>query len=311
METQFQKYKLGFNREVNFFGNMLKSRICLILNIKYNDLSACSDIPFYSYIDKDEINRYQDAISSFLSELDVDTDIREMFNQVNQLALSPAFAFGLNSGLLDLYLQKQNVKYDLSQVHSYKFYQISTDLSKQKTIELMNSGESSVKVKYSGEAEERWHINRLNLNPGIKFRIDMNRKFDYQEAYEEIRWIVPEAIEYIEEPCSELNRLEDLIRHSNVPIALDETIINREMTDKLRQLAQYYIIKPTLIGDFAYISGIIDYARSNHKKVIISSAYENRIGIRSLKQLICYFGLQNNPMGLDTEKLIERTIIEE
>ncbi len=298
MYVKFKEYCLKFKFPVNYFGTLLSEKAGIEVSCIYNNELLYADIPLVDTLSSENKDRYCSAISNFIKSLKEIEDIQALFENSSKLDLPNNFLFGLNSLVLSIYLQN----FDFSTECLVKSYSFFSDISQISEDKLSNS--ESIKIKFNGSREECNHINKLYESLGIRFRLDFNRKFDLQRCLSLLDMLNINAIKYIEEPC---NTPEDtLILHSlsSVPIALDETLINRELNDDLLNISNYFIIKPSIIGDYKYIDFLITTAKSNTISVVFSSAYESHIGINAIKDLVRYYELQDEAMGLDTEKLI-------
>lgn len=303
MNLNFKEYRLSFCSDVNFFGQFISYKSGIVMSCLSNDNVYYGDIPIFSELSHHCISNYCSIINTFFNSIinrfAKICSIQSIFSETSQLDIPKNFLFGLNSFLLSLYLAQFGNSND-AVVSSYTFLQ---DISQIIPSQLFNS--DSVKVKFSGTHEECNYINALYKSSGTKFRLDFNRKFDIEKCISILHLLDIEAIKYIEEPCSSTDDLLILSSLSSVPIALDETLINRELTDELAEIASYFIIKPSMIGDYTYIDQLIKTAKSNKISIVFSSAYESYIGINAIKDLVRYYNLQDQLMGLDTEKLIK------
>lgn len=283
MHAEFKKYRLKFRSPVKFFGQTLAERSGFLLRISHENRIVEGEIPFFPTMPQNEIERNIATIKDYLS--------KENLNLPVPPRLSVPFAFGLSSCLLAL---RSDADLDFSRVKSYPFYQSISDCT---------SKDSFPKVKFSGTASE---ISAINSAEGEKFRLDFNRRLNFDEACKLLTKIDLNNILYIEEPISDIKLLPKLKRRFDFSLALDETVINRELTSEMLNLADYLIIKPALIGDFDYIAQLA----ASGKQIVFSSAYESKIGTDAIRRLICMHRLERSPHGLDTEKYIEKFEVE-
>lgn len=299
MSLNFQKYRLEFEFPVNFFGQFLSYKYGLIISYSHNGNIYYSDIPLFTELSPNLISNYCSVITLFFNSINSFSDIQTVFIESSKLDIPQNFLFGLNSLILNIYLGKFGSSSEVN-VNSYTFIQDISDITSSLLSDL-----DSVKVKFSDTKEECNCINTLYKSYGTKFRLDFNRKFNIDECLSILHLLDIGAIKYIEEPANKTEDLLILSSLSNIPIALDETLINRELTDELAEIASYFIIKPSMIGDYSYIDYLIKTAKSNNISIVFSSAYESYIGIKAIKDLVRYYNLQDELMGLDTEKLIK------
>lgn len=299
MSLNFQQYRLEFEFPVNFFGQFLSHKYGLIVSYSHNGNIYYSDIPLFTELSPNLISNYCSVIALFFNSINSFDDTQPVFIESSKLVIPKNFLFGLNSLILKIYLAQFGSSSELN-VNSYTFIQDISHITSSLLSDL-----DSVKVKFSGTKEECNCLNTLYNSSGSKFRLDFNRKFDLNHCLSILDLLNSNAIKYIEEPCSTTDDLLILPTLSNIPIALDETLINRELTDELAEIASYFIVKPSMIGDYNYIDKLIKTAKSNNISIVFSSAYESYIGINAIKDLVRYYNLQDELMGLDTEKLIK------
>ncbi len=298
MYVKFKEYCLKFQSPVNYFGTLLSEKAGIEVSCIYNNEMLHADIPLIYTLSPEIICQYCSTISNFLLHNEDIADIQTVFNNTSKLDLPNNFLFGLNSLVLSIYLQN----FDFSTECLVKSYSFFSDISQISEDKLLNS--ESIKIKFNGSREECNHINKLYDSFGIRFCLDFNRKFDLDRCLTILDMLNIKAIEYIEEPCNTPENTLTLHSLSSIPIALDETLINRELNDDLLNISNYFIIKPSIIGDYKYIDFLITTAKSNTISIVFSSAYESHIGINAIKDLVRYYELQDEAMGLDTEKLI-------
>ena len=105
--------------------------------------------------------------------------------------------------------------------------------------------------------------------PEIKFRIDVNGQLDLVKAIRFCKSMEEFNIDYIEQPLpyDSLEDLSELRLHTNIPIAVDESLFDIESAKKIIdiQAADIFIIKPMIIGDYTAVNRIINLANKNFK----------------------------------------------
>ena len=121
----------------------------------------------------------------------------------------------------------------------------------------------------------------LSYRSHVQFRIDINGQLDLVKAIRFCKTMEQFNIEYIEQPLAP-NKIEDLSElrmHTNIPIALDESLTNIESAKQIvnAQAADIFIIKPMIIGDYNEIKDIINLARANDIRCIITNMLDGAI----------------------------------
>ena len=147
------------------------------------------------------------------------------------------------------------------------------------------------------------------LPPHVVLRLDANRAWSLADALEFAQGVRNCPIEYIEEPVREAATLDEFIRRSGLPAALDESL-DAIGDDALPQGLRAIVIKPTLRGG---ISGALRLARSaRHAGAtpVISSAFESAVGLRALVELASVVHDPEVAAGLDTGQWLARDVAE-
>lgn len=138
-------------------------------------------------------------------------------------------------------------------------------------------------------------ISRIQL-PHVQLRIDVNRRWSFDEARLFLNQLNPMGIEYIEEPTADLGQLHKL---PPFPLALDETL--REPKNIWMRLPNLhaFVLKPTLLG--SRLDFLIRLGQKEKKKLVFSSSFESAIGLLHIAHLQERFSLQT-AVGLDTHR---------
>ena len=123
-----------------------------------------------------------------------------------------------------------------------------------------NTGITAVKVKVGQRPieDEITLIHEVSsVIPDAKLRIDANRAWQLAEARRFIDAVALLNVDYLEEPVKSPVDLLSLIPGSAIPIALDETVRHKG-ADSILDLAQVYVVKPSLMGGLFVARELID-----------------------------------------------------
>jgi len=139
-----------------------------------------------------------------------------------------------------------------------------------------------------------------NIN-SIKLIIDLNESYDLVKAIRFFKEVAKYNIEYIEQPIKQDN-IEDLLElsfHTDIPIALDETIKNIDSIENLLKLncGDIFIIKPQTFGSFLDINQAFKIIKEANKIPVMTSSLEGIIGRLSTMH-IASANLINTACGL-------------
>ncbi len=141
-----------------------------------------------------------------------------------------------------------------------------------------------VKVGFRNLFDEIENLEYLTQSFGddIQFRLDCNGAFDLPQAIRFCKEMEKFNIDYIEQPlpATNLEDLAELIYHTEIPIAVDESLTDFQSAEKIidEQAADVFIIKPMVSGGFTECKKIINLARTENIRTVITSSLETAIG---------------------------------
>ena len=141
-----------------------------------------------------------------------------------------------------------------------------------------------VKVGFRNIFDEIENLATLTQSFGkdILFRLDANGSFDLPQAIRFCKEMEIFNIDYIEQPlrANELEDLNELSYHTKIPIAVDESLTDYASAEKIvkEQAADVFIIKPMISGGFSESKKIIQLAREENIRIVITSSLETNIG---------------------------------
>ena len=300
-------------------------------NISFGE---CSPFPGLSSENIEEVIIILNGLSSGVIGLIFQENAEAILKLLSELKLSSSLHFALEQAILSLAI-KRNKKFIKEYFGTTKteidvnavlgFDPAENVLSE---IELkLNLGYSTFKLKVGREnfEDDLQLIKKIREKFGdkIKLRLDANGKWkqndvrglmDYRRGIidnvsERLNQISQFDIEYVEEPCNNLNSLIEISKSSPVPISVDESI--HSIDDALRIInnskIDFLILKPMIWGGIISSLDLIKKAEERNKKIIISSSFESVIGKGALVFLA---SLTNHTFahGLDTSEFFEKDI---
>jgi len=169
-------------------------------------------------------------------------------------------------------------------------------------------GCKTVKIKINDFKSDRdLVIEVLNNIPEANFRLDVNGQWSLSEAIENLNNYdleFGEKIDYVEQPCLEFKDLQELRKHANLKIAVDESIRKNLNSDFsiLKSVADIAILKWAPSGG---VNSALEIAEQINLPIVISSALESSIGIsHGLSLAQCIPNLYG-PCGLGSASLFE------
>lgn len=145
------------------------------------------------------------------------------------------------------------------------------------------------------------------LAPETRFVLDANQGWTKEEAWTFMSYLDSAKVEYVEDPCHTVADIRAVASHTGVNVAFDEILQTDQEWDIFPQL-KALILKPTLIGSLTRCQRLVQQAKSNNIKVIVSSCHESQLGNRLLAQLAAEWSPEQAP-GLDTLRYFDGSIL--
>ena len=135
------------------------------------------------------------------------------------------------------------------------------------------------------------------IGPQGRLRLDGNRVWGLNEARLFVDLAGRAQIDFIEEPLSDMAKINEFYQATHMPVALDESLY---LADS--EAVKCYVLKPSVLGGIISCLEWMAHARDCGKKVIISSAFESPVGLKVLANLACLTG---EVAGLGTERWLK------
>ncbi|GGM33444.1 o-succinylbenzoate synthase [Promicromonospora citrea] len=159
---------------------------------------------------------------------------------------------------------------------------------------------------------ERVAAVRDALGPDGAIRVDANAAWTPDEALAHLAEIDRAAggLEYVEQPCADVDELALVRRRQDVPVAADESI--RRASDPLRvvrqEAADVVVLKVQPLGG---VRACLDLAEQVGLPVVVSSALESSVGIAAGVALAAALPELPYACGLATSQLLTHDVVDE
>ena len=169
-------------------------------------------------------------------------------------------------------------------------------------------GCKTVKIKINDFLNDQLILQEvLRVIPKAKFRLDINGGWQVEEAITNLTNYdkeFPEQIDYVEQPCIDLEDIKSLRGKVKLKIAVDESIRKFLGSDlsKIKEVADIAIIKWAPSGG---ISASLELIEKIKLPVVISSALESSVGISHGVNLASVVPNLYGACGLGTVSLLE------
>ncbi|WP_426242599.1 o-succinylbenzoate synthase [Nocardioides sp. LHG3406-4] len=175
---------------------------------------------------------------------------------------------------------------------------------------------AKVKVAEPGQtlADDQARVEAVRdaLGPAGKVRIDVNGLWSLDQAVSSIPVLDRAAggLEYVEQPCADVEDLARVRRRVDVPIAADESI--RRATDPYRvrdlEAADIAVLKVQPLGG---VRACLRIAEDIGLPVVVSSALETSVGIAAGVALAAALPSLEHACGLATVQLFHEDVVVE
>ena len=174
------------------------------------------------------------------------------------------------------------------------------------------SDEAKVKVGEYEVARDRLMVTTLlDAIPHLRLRLDANRRWRPEQLaafWCGLSQAHQGRISWIEEPCCDPYQSLAQAETLGLPLAWDETLRDSDDTAlKESDHARTWVIKPTMVGDFAQVSQSVTRAHALGKTAVISSSLETSLGLTQLSRVASSL-TPNVVPGLDTLGVFEQQL---
>ena len=259
-------------------------------------------------------------IKSKFENLFLTDDLSTLNSQLSTFEFVPSVRFALEQAILSLLIIRNknfvnqfvgDLKSEINVNAVFGFKESKNILSGIE--EKINNGYNTIKLKVGRDnfEDDLKVIRKVREKFGeiINIRLDVNGRWKLVDAKNYIEQLSSFNIQYIEEPCTNLNDLIKLAEVSPIPIAVDESAhtINEVYEVINNSGIEFIVLKPMVLGGLISSSEIIKEAEKKNKKVIISSSFESAVGKSGLALLAATTN-HNFAHGLDTSEFFEKDI---
>ncbi|MBO87770.1 MAG: hypothetical protein CL927_20665 [Deltaproteobacteria bacterium] len=160
-----------------------------------------------------------------------------------------------------------------------------------------------IKVGRLPLAEDLARLCALTLPPGVRLRLDPNRKWGDHDPHAVRADLADLPIEYIEEPVS-WPALEQWAR-AGVPCAADESVATVDVDTLAAAGICALVVKPSTVGGMGAVRAMLQQAADRGLDVVLSSSLEGPVGRAHLEALACMLPKPQPAAGLARETLEE------
>ncbi len=298
MKIETNKFSLTFVNPLKTSKGTYSVREGLLINLSYKNqvgIGEASPLRDYSLETLEQvIESFQKNYQKILELTFVGnnrTNYQIFLNYLNNLGLPPSLYFGLETAFLDAVSKDENITISKWLNPSAKDsvpvnILLPSDFEKAKEEIKKHKAEQIFKYKLTQSVEEECaKLKELAsvVSAKSQLRLDANQAYSFNDARKLVELCNALPIEYIEEPLKveEFDSFIELKKISKVPLAFDESLINNISLDQaLKQdLADFYILKPSMLGGINATLTAIQKIREFKKEVVITSTLETEVGV--------------------------------
>lgn len=323
LKLSFSISEFSYSEEIQVQKNkLLKNRLLSVQIDEESDLKKkmvahinFSPLPYFHLYSLEE---WKYTLDSFFHENEISTDMISLtipyFNMIKnpRILYDGELLFIIESVLFAVIENKASEKLSYIKNRKIKINGLYSQNNKQdnyKTIECLK-----IKIRPTADSLLKTKLiiqQQILLNPAIIFRLDGNQSFELEELIFFLNQLEStlgltsfHSIEYLEEPLKNINDYLSFFHLLPYPLALDESLIGlSKHLEFFREfpIFTHLVLKPSLLG-ISKCFEIMETAKSNGQKVIISSSYETLSAMRPL-----FFLAADNPKnyhGFDTFKFL-------
>ena len=255
------------------------------LKMKWKNLSGFGEAAPLPGFSKENMNEVHYALEGFHQVIkNEEMEEEELFKLVDVHSQNqPSVRFAIETAIYDL-LSQDSGKSISKNINPSALEEIKVNGMVGAHLPSDGFKVMKVKVGFNNLFDEVEQIKELSglFGENMLFRLDVNGAFDLPRAIRFCKEMEVFNIDYIEQPlpASELEDLSELQYHTEIPIAVDESLTDLRSAEKIieEQAAQVFIIKPMVSGGFTESANIIKLARSENIRSIITSSLETAIG---------------------------------
>ncbi len=250
----------------------------------------------------------------------VENSFDEFFSPVNNL---PALRHGIEQAFLNLISKEKNISLNQilnrpskMEIKVNAVVDMIPQLEALKAVrKYIQQGYGTIKLKCGRESfsDDLEIIKTVRKEfPEVNLRIDINGKWNHNEAVDNIKKLEPYSLEYVEQPVKSLTEFTRNLGKTQVPVAADESL--RTLKDAYEiiknKAAGFLILKPMMLGGVIPTLEIIELAEKNGINCIVTSSFESVIG-RSFAAFIASLTENNLAHGLDTGRYVPKDLAED
>ena len=312
VNAKLYQYSLALHQPLLFNQVTVKQRQGFIIELQFYDGSkGFGDIAPLPGFSKETLRECQPLIQDYLTALVSNRDALHSLPK-----RPPSLAFALDCALLgsvdpiftNVSKAEASQSGCMGQFASTPMLQGNKEQVIKQFKQLDKNQRVKLKVARGSVDDDIAVLNALYaINPSLQCILDANQGWSLKQATAFAKKIPKHTIDYIEEPCAQLEDSMVFSKTCGIALGLDETLQSPEFEFVPNICIKALIIKPTLIGSIQRCKHLIEQANSAKIRCYISSSFESSIGLTHLSYLAKTY-CPGQATGLDTIKFFAEDI---
>lgn len=323
MSLKYYKYRLPFVTPLQTSNSTFKFREGFILEYTTGDdqyYGEVAPLPGYSKESLKEVLQLLQAHKDLIvSTLDAEKPTETFKSLYGEKEWPTSIQFGLDSLAYQIQaFQKKSSLTDflftetmepipvnaLGSLHSENYW----DEVKQQIDKGFQTIKFKIGIDFGLELERLKHIR--SAFPDLTIRLDANQAWSTETALRNFQQLETLQIEYCEEPLRKATpkNYELLSQHSQIPLALDESVSHVSYWPNLLPFTSYIVLKPMLIGSFTKNIETKRLANTHNNKTVFTTSLESGVGRRITAVLASGLGSPHTAHGLTTGELLAKDV---
>ena len=292
VDFQIKRYDLPLVKPLTIKGKTIHSRSGVIIFLSSGDgLVGCGEVAPLPDLHKENLSQAISQLNGLKEEvlgLQINTTQFAFNGQVENLFSADLFSsvrLGIEMAIFNLLRQSGNIVLNskITALDVNGLVMAEDDILAE-VESLLGRGYSTIKIKVGRQPikEDIKMVQALQeiIGEKVRLRLDANRAWQLAEAISFCEAIGPAGIEYIEEPLKNIVDLGCFFEETNMPVALDETIVESgvDFIEDFQAIVAL-VLKPSLLGGFDKTAEIVRVAKKNHKKACWNSTFDTSVSI--------------------------------
>ena len=323
-EIHIYTYHLPLLQPLRIGKTFITSRSGAIIHMKTNtNIHGFGEASPLPGLHQENLNDVEQKLCEIKLQF-IGTKIQDMIDVVDNMQKKDKWfsciQFAVESAILNIseQINLSDQKYMLPKPEKNKIFINSLAIGNASTIlqiveKSLAENYRSIKVKVGKKSLDE-EINLVRtireiIGDKITLRLDANRAWGFEEAVTFAKSVKDLAIEYIEEPLKESGKLVALYEKTDIPIALDESLIEIfPERFEAKNWINTLILKPAVIGSVRKTLHYIKLAKKSGQKIVISDTFHTGVGLSFMIRLASTIN-EPIPMGFDTYRWLEDDIL--